>query len=118
MPGNGVWKVGFKMSASHQFMLFVGDGGPMDRQLENTLKIFLKSALTDVLDFQVVNVIENPDLFEEFDILSLPTLIKMQPTPMQRFVGDLLRIDELAAQLGVDYPPHSLNKSRSDLTRK
>jgi circadian clock protein KaiB len=106
------------MSASHQFMLFVGDGGPMDRLLENVLKNFLASVLTDVWDFQVVSVIENPELSQEFDILSLPTLIKLQPTPVQRFVGDLSRLDELADQLGVDYRPQPWNKAHSDLTRR
>lgn len=106
------------MSASHQFMIFVGDGDPMDRMLENILKSFLESVLTGVLDFQMVSVIEHPELSQEFNIMSLPTLIKLQPTPAQRFVGDLSRLDELAAKLGVDYQPQSLNKVRSDLMRR
>lgn len=105
------------MSIPHEFMLFVRDGGPLDQLLENTLKTFLESILTDVWDLKVVSVTENPELSREFNILSVPTLIKVQPTPMQRFVGDLLRTDELAVQLGVDYQPQSLDKASSDLTR-
>lgn len=106
------------MSASPKFILFVANGGPIDLLLETTLKAFLGSTLKDVGDFVMVNVVENPELFEDFKVLTLPTLIKLHPMPVQRFVGDLLRIEELAALLGLEYQPQPQSKVSSDVMRK
>lgn len=56
--------------------------------------------LGDAYDIQIIDVLEQPDLAEENRIIATPTLIKVQPPPMRRIVGDLT--DSEKVLLGLD----------------
>jgi len=48
----------------------------------------------------VVDVLQNPELAEDGNVLATPTLIKAFPPPERRAVGDLSNRDGLATVLG------------------
>lgn len=50
-----------------------------------------------VLD--VIDIAERPDAARDAQLIAAPTLIKEQPPPAQRFIGDLSRPEVLAARL-------------------
>jgi len=49
----------------------------------------------------IVDVTEHPDRAEAAHILATPTLVREQPLPVRRVVGDLSDLDQVMAVLGV-----------------
>ena len=49
----------------------------------------------------VVDLHESPASVESGHVLAAPTLVKTQPLPMRKFVGDLSRTEKVLAALGL-----------------
>lgn len=52
-------------------------------------------------DFQVVDLYQNPEAAAREQIVAVPTLIRHQPGPLRRVIGDLSDRTRLLATLGV-----------------
>jgi circadian clock protein KaiB len=52
---------------------------------------------------EVIDLLENPLLAVEDQILAVPTLVKMHPPPVRKIVGDLANTEHLL--LGMQPPP-------------
>lgn len=50
---------------------------------------------------EIIDVIDNPQAAEDARIVATPTLIRRQPLPEQRIVGDLTRMDTVLGVLGI-----------------
>jgi len=60
----------------------------------------LKELIGDDYLLEVIDLEENPEYAEEDQILAIPTLIKEQPRPQLRLIGDLSSPDTLRGHLG------------------
>lgn len=58
-------------------------------------------------NLSVVDLHEAPASVESGQVLAAPTLVKTQPLPMQKFVGDLSRTTRVLAALGLPVAPGS-----------
>lgn len=69
------------------------------RTLSNLEK--LRARLPDdmKLEVQVVDVLENPRVAEEEKVLATPMVVKVQPLPVRRVIGDLASGDEVLTGL-------------------
>jgi len=56
-------------------------------------------------DLNIIDLLENPQMAEDDEILATPTLIKASPIPIRRIVGDLS--DGKKVLLGLDLDPCS-----------
>jgi circadian clock protein KaiB len=56
---------------------------------------------------EVIDIYQQPELARVNQIVATPTLIKEYPRPMRRFIGNLLNIKRLAAELNVTPPTHT-----------
>lgn len=54
------------------------------------------------VELEVVDVLEHPDVAERERIFVTPTLIRLEPLPMRRIVGDLS--DARQVRVGLDLP--------------
>ncbi len=52
-------------------------------------------------DLEVVDIYQLPALAKDEQIIATPTLVKVLPAPLRRFIGDLTRLDE-AVFFGMD----------------
>jgi circadian clock protein KaiB len=85
------------------FKLFVtGFSARSDRALRNIRKI-CESDLGGYCEIQVVDVLERPEMAEEMKILATPTLIKTDPAPWRRIVGDLSDRKRVLDGLEIDF---------------
>lgn len=57
------------------------------RAVENLKQILNDQTATDY-ELDIIDVLERPDVAEEKKILTTPTVIKKQPPPEQRVIGD------------------------------
>ncbi len=51
---------------------------------------------------RVVDVLENPEVAEEANIVATPTLIKRAPKPLRRMIGDLSHTEAVLSGLGIE----------------
>ncbi|GAA3941472.1 circadian clock KaiB family protein [Litoribacillus peritrichatus] len=72
----------------YQLTLFVaGTSGTSQRARRNLEEMF-RQELADQYTLEVVDVLEQPERADKFDILVTPTLIKHMPLPLRKIVGD------------------------------
>jgi circadian clock protein KaiB len=54
-------------------------------------------------DLEVIDLYQQPALAQTEDIIAVPTLLKKQPLPVQKLLGDLSNAEQLMA--GLDLAP-------------
>ncbi|MCW1921441.1 circadian clock KaiB family protein [Luteolibacter arcticus] len=83
------------------FRLYVtGPTVQSNRAIVNTRRI-CEEHLKDRYDLEVVDICQHPELARSEQIIAAPTLVKQQPLPVRRFVGDMSRTDRLLAAIGL-----------------
>lgn len=75
--------------AEYQLTLFITGGSPNSVRAINNIKSICDQYLSDRYELEVVDVYQNPELAKQEQIIALPTLIKRQPGPLRRLVGDM-----------------------------
>ena len=78
-----------------------------DAALRN-LKQICETYLAGRYQIEVIDLMKNPRLAREQQIVALPTVIRKRPSPARKMIGDLSNIDRALA--GLD-----LRRSQSDL---
>lgn len=73
-------------------------------QTVRNLRGMLESRLGSGYQLDIVNVLEQPDLAEQENVLATPTLIREAPQPRRRIIGDFSDINALISVLGLDFP--------------
>ena len=56
-------------------------------------------ALKGHYELRIVNILENPELAQGDRVLATPTLIRMEPPPSKRVIGDISNTDKVMAGL-------------------
>ncbi|MBU3626360.1 circadian clock protein KaiB [Polynucleobacter sp. JS-Safj-400b-B2] len=67
----------------------------------SNLKKICDAHIGDPYELEVVDLLENPKLSEEDEILAIPTLVRKHPKPVKKVVGDLSNIEEVLAQISL-----------------
>ncbi len=91
--------------------LYVSGRTPRTEQAIIGVREICERDLAGFCEFDVVDVLERPQLAENERILATPTLVRELPTPLRRVVGDLsdrkkvlvgldLSVEEAAAKAG------------------
>ena len=70
------------------------------RALRNLMKL-CERRLKGRYDLEVVDVYQEPGRATEAQIIAAPTLIKEEPLPVRRLVGDLSDSDKVLRELGL-----------------
>ena len=58
-----------------------------------------EAELKDNCELEVIDIYQQPNLARENQIVATPTLIKVLPLPVRRFIGNLANITGLFAEL-------------------
>jgi len=83
----------------YQLVLFVTGASPNSVRAISNLKGICERFLSGRYELEVIDVYQNPELAKKEQIIALPTLIKKQPSPVRRLVGDMS--DELKVVKGL-----------------
>ena len=70
------------------------------RAVHNLIKV-CQEHLVGRYDLEVIDIYQQPALAQAEDIIAVPTLIKKQPLPVQKLLGDLSNTQRLVAGLGL-----------------
>ena len=82
--------------------LFVaGKDHPNSRRAYANLVRICEEHLSGEYHLDVVDITERPDVAASEQLLALPTLVRRQPKPTRRIIGDLGDTDRVLVSLGV-----------------
>ena len=84
---------------SHQFRLFIAGSSPRSARARANLVRVCDETVPDDYSIDVVDVLEQPDLAEEFSVLATPLVVRLAPPPSRRAVGDFTDLQRLAAAM-------------------
>ena len=68
------------------------------------LKIICEEHLAGRYEIEVIDLLENPHLASEHQILAIPTLLRILPSPVRKLIGDLSNTERTL--IGLDLLPN------------
>jgi circadian clock protein KaiB len=81
------------MTESYVLRLFVTGLTPRSTRAISNLKAICNEYLLGRYDLEVIDIYQQPELTKGEQIIAAPTLIKKQPLPIRRIIGDMSRRD-------------------------
>ncbi|HEX5048740.1 MAG TPA: circadian clock KaiB family protein [Gammaproteobacteria bacterium] len=72
-----------------ELRLYVAGQTPKSLAAMNNLKRMLEEHLPGAYKIQVVDLLANPRLAKEDQIVAIPTLVRKLPNPVRKIIGDL-----------------------------
>lgn len=86
-----------------QLRLYVAGHTPKSIKAIANLKNYCEQHLTGRYVIEVIDLLKNPQLAEDDQILAIPTLIRRFPEPIRQIIGDLSNADKVL--VGLDIKP-------------
>lgn len=87
--------------AEFKFVLFVAGDGPLAAGAETTMRRLLETHYPDVHELEVVDILTSPERAEAHSIIATPTLLRVDPPPPVRLIGDMSNTARVVAILGL-----------------
>lgn len=81
--------------------LFVSGMTPRSAQALATIKSICDEHLAGRYELEVIDIYRRPDLASDDQIIAVPTLVKMLPEPLRRYIGDLSDRERVLIGLGL-----------------
>jgi len=85
VPENSI----FLSDEIYKLRLFVTGATPNSTRAISNLTEFCESYLKGKYELEIIDVYQQPEIAEKEQIIALPLLIKLSPSPQRRMVGDL-----------------------------
>lgn len=79
--------------------LYVAGQTPKSAAAFNNLKRICEERLSGRCEIQVIDLLKNPHLAKDDQILAIPTVIRKLPPPVRRIIGDLSDTERVLAGL-------------------
>jgi circadian clock protein KaiB len=81
--------------------LYISWGNPNSSRAIHQVKKVCAQYLANRHELEIIDIRKNPEMLEQDKIFATPTLIKMQPAPVRKLVGDIPDIEELVICLNL-----------------
>lgn len=81
-------------SGQWDLRLYVAGQSPKSITAFNNLKRLCEEHLDGKYKIQVIDLVKNPTLAREHQIVAIPTLVKRIPMPLRKIIGDLSDTDK------------------------
>jgi circadian clock protein KaiB len=88
----------------YMLRLFTSGTTPRSTRALRNLREICDTNLAGNYDLEVVDIYQQPRLASESDIIAAPTLIKEEPLPMKRLIGDLSDRPKVLLSLAIARP--------------
>ncbi len=82
-----------------ELRLYVTGRSPKSVRAIENLQLACERYLTEQYHIEIVDLLENPRLAADDQILAVPTLVRKLPPPIRKIVGDLSDTDRLLVGL-------------------
>ena len=88
-------------SVHYQFTLYVVGTTPRTARAIVNLRQLFEQHLPGRYDLEIVDIAQNPQIAVRDQVVAVPLLIRSQPLPKRRFVGDMSDTDKLLRGLEI-----------------
>ncbi|NCD71860.1 circadian clock KaiB family protein [Mucilaginibacter agri] len=85
----------------YKLRLFVTGASPASVRAINNLQNILEQHLKDRYELEIIDAYQQPLLVKSEDVTAVPVLIKKEPTPLRKLVGDMSDTDKVLRGLGL-----------------
>lgn len=79
----------------YKLCLYVCGSTPPSEKAVQLLSQFVQKNQAIISGFDLIDVLDRPDIAEREHIIATPTLVKEEPLPREIFIGDLIDADSL-----------------------
>jgi circadian clock protein KaiB len=83
--------------------LYIAGRSPKCVAALTNLKRFCEEHMAGQYDIEVVDLLENPRLAKDDQIIAIPTLVRRLPEPLRKIIGDLSNSERVL--VGLDLKP-------------
>ena len=87
---------------AYKLRLFIAGMTPRSRAAIANVHRICDVRLQGRLDLEVIDIYQQPHLAEHNQVVAAPTLVRLEPEPVRRIIGDLS--DEARVLRGLDLP--------------
>ena len=87
--------------AVYVLRLYITGTTPKSTRAVHNIIQLCQEHLAGRYDLEVIDIYQQPALAQSEDIIAVPTLLKKQPLPVQKLLGDLSDAEQLVASLRV-----------------
>ena len=91
-------------SAQVVLSLYIAGDTPKSRTALNNLKKICVEHLDGRYRIKVIDLLKNPKLARDHQILALPTLVRKLPVPIRKIIGDLSNTERVLVGLDIESP--------------
>lgn len=85
----------------HQFILFVAGASPVSNRAISNFKRIAEIHLKNRFELTVIDVLKQSEMATKYQIVAVPTLVRVHPNPQRKIVGDLRETETLLQKLGL-----------------
>jgi circadian clock protein KaiB len=89
------------MSSELRLKLFIAGDSPRAREAAANLARAVRAIEGGEARVETVDVLEHPELADEYRILTTPTVVREAPAPRRRVTGDLRDVEQVLAALAL-----------------
>jgi circadian clock protein KaiB len=89
------------MDPGYLLRLFVSGFTPRSQRAIDNLREICERYLAGRYRIEVVDLYQSPSLAHEEQIVATPTLLKLEPSPQRRIIGDLSQVDRVLHALDI-----------------
>ena len=90
-------------SPRYVLRLFITGMTPRSTRAIRAVRELCEQRLKDRCELEIVDVYQQPQLILGEQVVATPTLIKYEPAPLRRIIGDMTDIHRLCFGLGLAY---------------
>jgi circadian clock protein KaiB len=90
-----------KKPDTYLFRLFITGASPNSARAVANIRQICESYLKDNYVLEIVDVYQQKEIAEREQLIALPLLIKKQPLPVRRLIGDLSDTRKVLSELGI-----------------
>ena len=81
--------------------LYVAGQTPKSMEAFANLKDLCETHLEDNYTIEVIDLVQNPELAKENNILAIPTLVRKLPEPLKKIIGSLANEEKVLVGLDI-----------------
>ena len=81
--------------------LYIVSTTPNSLRAVANVRALCEEYLKDRFELEVIDISTNPELAKKEQLIGAPTLVKLLPLPLRRFIGDMSKKERLIAGLEI-----------------
>jgi circadian clock protein KaiB len=87
--------------SNYVLKLYVCGSSPRSTRAVTNIKQICEEHLTGRYDLEIFDLYQHPDLAQTNNVIAAPTLVRSQPEPVRRVIGDLSDEDKVLITLDI-----------------